>query len=67
MEPYIKGMRLSDLWRLPVVMFGIAAWLVLICIENLYLIIDWLIVALYTHCELLKSNYLFNINKKKNY
>ncbi len=36
---------------------------VLICIENLYLIIDWLIVTLYMHCELLKSTYLFNINK----
>ncbi len=28
-----------------------------------YFIIDWLIVALYIHCELLKSTYLFNINK----
>ncbi len=53
----------SGLWRIPVVLFGIAAWLVLICIDNFYLIIDWLIVALYIHCELLKSTYLCNINK----
>ncbi len=62
MEPYIKGRRFGGLWRLPVVLFGIAAWLVLICFENFYLIIDWLIVALYIHCELLKK-YLFNIIK----
>ncbi len=24
-DPYIKGSRLSGLWRLPVVLFGIAA------------------------------------------
>ncbi len=62
MEPYIKGRRFSGLWHLPVVLFGIAAWLVLIYIENFYLIIDWLIdwliVALYIHCELLKK-YVF--------
>ncbi len=65
MEPYIKGRRFSSVWRLPVVLFGIAAWLVVICIENFYLIIDWLIdwliVALYIHCKLFKSTYLFNI------
>ncbi len=34
----------SSLWHLPVVLFGIAAWLVLICIENLfnYWLISWL-------------------------
>ncbi len=63
MELYIKGRRFSALWRVPVALFGIAAWLVLICIKNLYLIIDWLIVALYIHCELLKSAYLFIMNK----
>ncbi len=63
MEPYIKGRRFSGLLSLPVVLFGIAAWLVLICIENFYLIIDWLIVALYIHCEWLKITYVFNINK----
>ncbi len=41
MEPYIKGRRFSGLWRLPVGLFGIADILVLICIENFYLIIDW--------------------------
>ncbi len=41
-EPYIKGRRFCVLWCLAVVLFGIAAWLVLICIENFYLIIDWL-------------------------
>ncbi len=40
MEPFIKGRRFSGLWRLPVFLFGIAAWLMLICIENFYLIID---------------------------
>ncbi len=54
-----KSRQFSGLWRLPGVLFGIAAWLVLICIENFYLIIDWLIVALYIHCELLKSTNLF--------
>ncbi len=43
MEQNIKGMQFSGLWRLPVVLFGIAAWLVLICIENFDLIIGWLI------------------------
>ncbi len=62
MEQYIKGRRFSGLWHLSVDLFGIAAWLVLICIENFYLIIDWLIVALYIHYELLKNTYLFNIN-----
>ncbi len=62
MEQHIKGRRFSGLWHLSVVLFGIAAWLVLICIENFYLIIDWLIVALFIHCELLKNTYLFNIN-----
>ncbi len=27
----VKGSRFSGLWRLPVVLLGIAAWLVLIC------------------------------------
>ncbi len=43
--------------------YAVVRDLVLICIENFNLLIDWLIVALYIHCELLKSTYLFHINK----
>ncbi len=47
--------RLGGLWRLLVVLFGIAAWLVLVCIENVYIII----VALYIYCELWVPALLF--------
>ncbi len=51
----------SSLWRLPVVLFGIAAWLMLICIENFYLIIDWFLDCGTIHTLLIIKKYLFNI------
>ncbi len=69
------GQRVSDsewtrILKAGDLVFGVSLWSCLVLqldlcsfVLNFYLIIDWLIVALYIHCELLKSTYLFNINK----